>query len=101
MAELTDDTLDLFIIGGGINGTTRQNLEEIADFLGNSGADLIALQEADAPSRWSGKFNHVDFLSEKSHYACRIHARHAQNYMYDFGTALLSRVPYTRILVPI
>jgi endonuclease/exonuclease/phosphatase family metal-dependent hydrolase len=75
--------------------TTRHNLEEIADFLRNSGADLIALQEADAPSRWSGKFNHVDFVSEKSPYPCRIHARHAHNRMYDFGTALLSRVPYT------
>jgi endonuclease/exonuclease/phosphatase family metal-dependent hydrolase len=75
--------------------TTRRNLEEIADFLRNSGADLIALQEADAPSRWSGKFNHVDFVSEKSPYPCRIHASHAHNRMYDFGTALLSRVPYT------
>jgi len=42
--------------------TTRRNLEEIADFLTTSGADLIALQEADSPSRWSGKFNHVDFV---------------------------------------
>jgi len=75
--------------------TTRHNLEDIADFLSNSGADLIALQEADAPSLWSGKFNHVDFVSEKSPYPCRIHARHAHNRMYDFGTALLSRVPYT------
>ena len=75
--------------------TTRNNLEEIADFLSNSGADLIALQEADAPSRWSGNFNHVDFVSKKSPYPCRIHASHAQKRLYDFGTALLSRVPYT------
>lgn len=78
--------------------TTRRNLEEIADFLSNSGADLIALQEADAPSRWSGKFNHVDFISEKSPYPCRIHAHHAHKAMYDFGTALLSRVPYVEKL---
>jgi len=75
--------------------TTRRNLEEIAGFLGSSGADLIALQEADHPSHWSGKFNHVDFISEKSLYPCRIHAHHAHKRMYDFGTALLSRVPYT------
>lgn len=74
--------------------TTRRNLEEIADFLTTSGADLIALQEADSPSRWSGKFNHVDFVSKKSPYPCRIHAHHAHKAMYDFGTALLSRVPY-------
>lgn len=74
--------------------TTRRNLEEVADFLSKSGADLIALQEADSPSRWSGKFNHVDFVSEKTPYPCRIHAHHAKKAMYDFGTALLSRVPY-------
>jgi len=75
--------------------TTRKNLEEIADFLSNSGADLIALQEADSPSRWSGKFNHVEFVSQKSPYPCRLHASHAHKYMYDFGTALLSRVPFS------
>jgi endonuclease/exonuclease/phosphatase family metal-dependent hydrolase len=75
--------------------TTRKNLEEIAGFLSNSGADLIALQEADAPSRWSGKFNHVEFVSQKSPYPCRLHASHAHKYMYDFGTALLSRVPFS------
>lgn len=78
--------------------TTRRNLEEIADFLVHSGADLIALQEADSPSRWSGKFDHVEFVSEKSAYPCRIHASHAHKYMYDFGTALLSHVPYTNSL---
>ena len=75
--------------------TTRRNLEEVAEFLSNSGADLVALQEADSPSRWSGKFNHVEFVSGKSPYPCRLHAHHATRYMYDFGTALLSRVPYT------
>ncbi len=79
--------------------TTRRNLEEIADFLSNSGADLIALQEADAPSRWSGKFNHVEFVSEKSPYPCRLHAHHASKYLYDFGTALLSKVPYTNSIL--
>jgi len=79
--------------------TTRRNLEEIADFLSNSGADLIALQEADSPSRWSGRFNHVEFVSEKSPYPCRLHAHHATKYMYDFGTALLSRVPYTNSIL--
>jgi len=78
--------------------TTRRNLEDIADFLSDSGADLIALQEADSPSRWSGKFNHVDFVAEKSPYPCRIHAHHAHKAMYDFGTALLSRVPYVEKL---
>ena len=78
--------------------TTRQNLEETAGFLSDSGAALIALQEADSPSSWSGKFNHVDFVSELTPYPCKIHGRHAHKKLYDFGTALLSRVPYTSSL---
>ena len=78
--------------------TTRQNLEEIAVFLSSSGADVIALQEADLPSRWSGRFNHVEFISQRSPYPCRIHASNAKKYMYDFGTALLSTVPFTASL---
>ena len=77
---------------------TRLNLEEIADFFSDSGADLVALQEADFASRWSGKFNHVEFISERSPYPCQVHAHHAKKYMYDFGTALLSSVPYTHTL---
>jgi endonuclease/exonuclease/phosphatase family metal-dependent hydrolase len=75
--------------------TTRLNLEQISAFLDDSGADLIALQEADSSSRWSGKFNHVNFISDNSNYPCRVHGHHAQKYMYDFGTALLSPVGFT------
>jgi endonuclease/exonuclease/phosphatase family metal-dependent hydrolase len=78
--------------------TTRRNLEEIAEFLNDSGADLVALQEADAPSRWSGKFDHVEYVSKRSVYPCRLHASHAQKILYDFGTALLSRTPFTESL---
>lgn len=77
------------------SNTTRRNLEEIAAFFEQSGADVIALQEADAASRWSGKFDHVDFVSEASSYPCRLHGVHARKYMYNFGTALLSRTPFT------
>lgn len=74
---------------------TRQNLEEIAEFFTDSDADIIALQEADYPSRWSGKFNHVKYISQRSPYPCQIHASQAKKRLFDFGTALLSTVPYT------
>ena len=73
--------------------TTRHNLDQVAAFISDSGADIVALQEADAASRWSGNFNHVDYISANSPYPCGIHASHAKKYMYDFGTALLSPVP--------
>jgi endonuclease/exonuclease/phosphatase family metal-dependent hydrolase len=77
------------------SSTTRRNLDQVAAFISSSGADIVALQEADAASRWSGGFNHVDYISAKSPYPCGIHASHAKKYMYDFGTALLSPVPLT------
>ena len=77
------------------SSTTRKNLQEVADYFSQSGADLIALQEADSASRWSGQFNHVEFVSSHSPYPCSLHAHHAKKYMYDFGTALLSKVPFS------
>ena len=50
--------------------TIRDNLVEVAGLMDRSEADVIALQEVDAESRWSGKFNHLDLLSANSAYAC-------------------------------
>ena len=74
--------------------TIRSNLVEVADFLDRSEADVIALQEVDAESKWSGKFNHLDFLSENSVYVCSYHGLHASGRLYDFGTALLAQKPF-------
>jgi len=74
--------------------TIRQNLVDVAHALKEAGAHAIALQEADAESAWSGKFNHVDLLAEESEYSCSFHGVHASGQMYDFGTALLSRYPF-------
>lgn len=72
----------------------RENLVDVAQGMQESQAHVIGLQEADAPSRWSGNFDHVRFLSEKSGYACRFHGIHASNRYYDFGTALISTHPF-------
>lgn len=71
----------------------QQNLLHLARLMDRSGADVIALQEADAPSWWSGDFHHVAYLSEHAAYPCFAHGLHARNRFYDFGTALLSRQP--------
>lgn len=71
--------------------TIRDNLLEIAGLLDEAEADVIALQEADAESSWSGNFNHVQLLAENSWNSCFVHGIHASNRIYDFGTALLSR----------
>ena len=71
--------------------TIRSNLVEVAGLLDRSEADVIALQEVDAESKWSGKFNHLDYLSANSAYVCTYHGLHASGWLYDFGTALLAR----------
>ena len=68
------------------------NLDLIARLIRDSGADVAALQEADAPSRWSGRFDHVHYLLEQSGLSCSVHGRHAENWLYSYGTAILQRV---------
>lgn len=69
----------------------RQNLDVIAAILRDSGTYIVALQEADAPSLWSGKFNHVDYLTEASGFPFSVHGYHADSWPYTYGAALLSR----------
>ena len=70
---------------------TYENLDGIADLLSREAADVVALQEADAPSRWSGKFDHVAYVAENAAYPCFVHGLHSQGYMSSYGTALLMR----------
>lgn len=74
--------------------TIRGNLLELGRLLDRAEADVIALQEADAASSWSGKFDHVALLSENTRYGCYFHGIHASSRMFDFGTALLSPHPF-------
>ncbi|NNJ78930.1 MAG: hypothetical protein HKP19_06680 [Xanthomonadales bacterium] len=71
----------------------RQNLLDLSESLDRAGADMMALQEVDAPSWWSGDFDHVEFLAAHSSYPCFLHGVHASTRLYDFGTALLSPHP--------
>jgi len=72
----------------------RSNLDEVALGMNESGAHVIALQEADAASSWSGNFDHVAYLAEQSGFPCYFHGVHASGQFYDFGTALFSRLPF-------
>ncbi|NIO12230.1 MAG: hypothetical protein GTO40_31120 [Deltaproteobacteria bacterium] len=71
--------------------TTLQNLDQIRDVLKRERPHLLALQEADGPSFWSGNFNHVEYLAEKQfHYQVR--GEHADRMNLSYGTALLSNL---------
>ena len=68
----------------------RRNLDEIANLMSRTGAHVIALQEADAESVWSGGFDHVGFLAAATDYDCFVHGHHADTWLFTFGAALMS-----------
>ncbi len=70
----------------------RQNLEAVATVVKREDPHIVALQEADAPSVWSGGFNHVIFIAD----SCRmqsVQSTHVDGCGLHYGTALLSRFP--------
>ena len=81
--------------------TTRKiesNLQQVALLLNRIDADAVALQEADAASKWSGNFDHVQFLKTETGYTCKAHGKHADSWLYNYGTALLARSRFTRVV---
>lgn len=71
----------------------RQNLDLIASFLQDNTIHVAALQEADAPSSWSGNFDHTGYLATGAGYPWWIQASHASVGVADYGTAILSSAP--------
>ena len=78
--------------------TILQNLGEVAAVLKQSNADIVALQEADGPSRWSGGFDHVAELAQQADYPWHCRIGQARSWLFDYGTALLSRGYFTQTL---
>jgi endonuclease/exonuclease/phosphatase family metal-dependent hydrolase len=76
--------------------TLRSNLSAIATVLRREAPDLVALQEADGPSAWSGGFDHVSTLAELAGYPYAFRGEHNPftlgNLELSSGTALLARV---------
>ena len=73
--------------------TFRKNLDDVAVVLMDKKPHVVALQEADAVSTWSGKFDHVAYLAAKAGYPWRVHAINADSWLYSYGTALLTGLP--------
>ena len=77
--------------------TLRRNLEAIAAVLGRERPDIVALQEADGPSAWSGGFDHVETLARLAGFDHAFRGEHNPFSLgrldLSSGTALLSRLP--------
>lgn len=72
--------------------TTKDNLARVAEFLRANDPHVVALQEADAPSSWSGNFDHVAWLATQADYPWATHGTHAEGMGLEYGTAVLSRL---------
>ena len=69
------------------------HLDDIARVLRRERPEVVALQEADGPSLWSGRFNHVEYLAKQARYANSVRGEHVRALKLSYGTALLSSLP--------
>lgn len=73
------------------------NLDAIADTLNREAPDVVALQEVDAPSAWSGRFDHLARIADATGFPHRYHGLHFDATVLKtnvkYGTALLSGRP--------
>jgi endonuclease/exonuclease/phosphatase family metal-dependent hydrolase len=74
------------------SATTVANLDAIATLLRDSGADVVALQEADGPSFWSGNFSHIDYLADNGSFSQSVHGAHVDGMGLSYGTALIANL---------
>jgi endonuclease/exonuclease/phosphatase family metal-dependent hydrolase len=70
---------------------TVKNLDSINMLLNQVAPDIVALQEIDGPSFWSGNFNHLQYLASHSLFTRSIQASHVDAMGLSYGTALMSR----------
>lgn len=68
-----------------------ENLDKIASLMKHASPDVVALQEADGPSLWSGQFDHVAYLAEAGGYEHAYRGEHVSGFSLSYGTAVLSR----------
>jgi endonuclease/exonuclease/phosphatase family metal-dependent hydrolase len=76
----------------------QSNLVDIADVIEREGPDVVALQEIDGPSFWSGGFNHVRYLTLRAGMDHWVRGRHVQGRGLSYGTALLSKRPLRDVI---
>ncbi|MDH3646153.1 MAG: endonuclease/exonuclease/phosphatase family protein [Gammaproteobacteria bacterium] len=85
--------------GGGIHqlfqsaDRHRRNLDGIGTVLRRERPHVVALQEADGPSVWSGRFSHVAYLAQTGGFRYYLRGQHDYFPGLSHGTAIISRLP--------
>ncbi|MCK5091505.1 MAG: endonuclease/exonuclease/phosphatase family protein, partial [Gammaproteobacteria bacterium] len=78
--------------------TARDNLDTIRSLINTRKPDIVALQEVDRPSFWSGSIDHVDYIARGTSFTHYINGVHARGFNLSYGTALLSNTTLTQPL---
>ncbi|MBT5230264.1 MAG: hypothetical protein HOM11_08295 [Methylococcales bacterium] len=71
----------------------KHNLTAVSQLLNQTKANIVALQEIDSPSIWSGDFDHADYIGQKTNMPNRLTGHHVEGFGVAYGTALLSQLP--------
>jgi endonuclease/exonuclease/phosphatase family metal-dependent hydrolase len=69
----------------------RANLDDVAAVVAREAPDLVALQEADGASFWSGRFDHVERVANMARLPYFVHGHHVRCPLLSYGTAIASR----------
>lgn len=70
--------------------TRARNLEQVRRLFEREAPDLVAVQEVDAPSFWSGGIDQLDFLGRDLPFRQSIHGPHVQLSGLAYGNGLLA-----------
>jgi len=73
----------------------KKNLDTVAKVINREKADVVALQEADGQSFWSGSFNHVEYLLKRANFISSVQGYHVKGMGLQYGTAILSGLKLT------
>ena len=71
----------------------KTNLDNISKTIKRYDADILALQEIDGVSIWSGAFDHSQHLAQQTELKHHVRGSHVQMAKLDYGTSVMSKYP--------
>ncbi len=69
----------------------RKQISAASTVIAREGIDVVALQEADRPSWWSGSFDHVARIAKSAGLGAQAHAANVEGLGLHYGTGVASR----------
>ena len=74
------------------SSTIEKNVENIGDFIARERPQVVALQEADAPSWWSGRFSHVERVATVGGMTSAVQGRNVDGLGLHYGAAVVTEL---------